>query len=175
MENLDQFTGSDQPDRSAADALTGYGSQIGTEEDTPVRSTENNPPEGSVWREFAQHGNNFKGGAATEFTGWDSQGNAYPRVRAPSSLAASSEYGFGSTRSHTSNNDKVSVTSLTIRLPVLLMKLLRPRVREEDLPSRPGVKWKRNPLLPLFPSEQKGVARFMKAIARRTKNSERFN
>jgi hypothetical protein len=97
MQNLGHLAGPDDPNRTASEVLTGVESERGTRGNVPARSTDNNP-DGSVWREYANlGGKSTNGKAGTEYTAWDSRGNAFARVRAPSTVM-SDEYGFGSSR-----------------------------------------------------------------------------
>lgn len=97
MQNLGHLAGPGDHHQGASEAFSGVESERGTRGNVPARSTENNP-DGSVWREYANlKGTSTNGKVGTEYTGWDSRGNAFPRVRAPSTVM-SDEYGFGSGR-----------------------------------------------------------------------------
>lgn len=97
MQNLGHLAGPGDKNRAASEVFTGLESDRGTRDNVPARSTDNNP-DGSVWREYANlNGKSTTGKAGTDFTAWDSRGNAFQRVRAPSTVA-SDEYGFGSSK-----------------------------------------------------------------------------
>lgn len=111
MQNLGHLAGSRASNQGASELFSGVESERGTKGNVPGRSTENNP-DGSVWREHANlKGTSTNGKVGTEYTGWDPRGNAFPRVRAPSTVM-SDEYGFGSGRgSRPSGFAKVKVDS----------------------------------------------------------------
>jgi hypothetical protein len=97
MQNLGNLAGPGDHNHAASEAFSGIESERGTKGNVPARSTENNP-DGSVWREYANvNAKSANAKTGTEYTGWDSRGNAFQRVRAPSTVM-SDEYGFNSAR-----------------------------------------------------------------------------
>ena len=118
MQNLGHLAGPRDGNRAASEAFSGIESERGTKGNVPARSTENNP-DGSVWREYANlNSTSTNGKGGTEYTGWDSRGNAFQRVRAPSTVM-SDEYGFGSGRGPRSSGfAKVKVNPPLSPLPL---------------------------------------------------------
>lgn len=105
VKSLDQVTGSESANH-AAPALEG--SQLGGNDNMPTRSTENNA-EGSVWRQYSyQNARSGQGKPATEYTGWDSQGNPHQRVHAPSTVM-SDDYASAKTPASSSKFARVKV------------------------------------------------------------------
>lgn len=134
MQNLDHLAGPGDKNATVNEAFSGVESERGTRGNVPARSTENNP-DGSVWRDYAQlNGKSTNGRAGTEYTGWDSRGNAFQRVRAPSTVM-SDEYGFGSGRAPRSSGfAKVKVVSS----PALPMFLHLTKMPERSTHLRQG-------------------------------------
>lgn len=110
VETLAQVTGSEAANRPAAATFSSQAPRNGAVKNISAQDT-GEILDGSVWRKWSEkNGQNARDGKpATEYTGWDSHGNAHQRIRAPST-ALSDDYGTARTPAGSSKFARIKVS-----------------------------------------------------------------